>query len=202
MLRHIRPLHFPFTKMTLPFERTRALLDTSRLLTAMTVPKETPRLPKLLRGQAKLLLKHYPKPWEVELAHEALPSEFGPVPSFFRTAGTVEAPCAFDAAKDCLHPAPGYPPHAKMTIPYERTRALVRTKVFLEAIMDPSQTPRVPRWVRGKGKSLLRHYPGLWEIDRVHKANPEAFGPAPPFSRLSGTTDTQSVIDATTGMDR
>jgi hypothetical protein len=84
-----------------------------------------------------------------------------------------------------------------MTIPFERTRALVQTKEFLEAMLDPKTTPRVPRWMRGKAKSLLKHYPGLYEIEQVHKALPSEFGPVPPFSRLSGTVDAQGVIDAT-----
>lgn len=37
-----------------------------------------------------------------------------------------------------------------MTVPFERTRALVLTKEFLEAMLDPKQTPRTPRWMRGK----------------------------------------------------
>lgn len=84
-----------------------------------------------------------------------------------------------------------------MTIPFERTRALVQTKQFLEAMLDPKQTPRTPKWMRGKAKSLLKHYPGLAEIELAHQALPTEFGPALPFSRLSGTADVQGVIDAT-----
>lgn len=84
-----------------------------------------------------------------------------------------------------------------MTIPFERTRALVHTKEFLEAMLDPKATPRVPRWMRGKAKSLLKHYPNLAEIELMHKALPEEFGPVPPFSRRGGTADVQGVIDET-----
>jgi hypothetical protein len=75
-----------------------------------------------------------------------------------------------------------------MTIPFERTRALVQTKEYLEAMLDPKQTPRVPRWMRGRAKSLLRHFPGLAEIERSHKALPDEFGPVPPFSRMHAKT--------------
>lgn len=75
-----------------------------------------------------------------------------------------------------------------MTIPYERTRALVLTKEFLQALLDPKQTPRVPRSLRGRAKALLRHYPSLFEIEIVHKALPESYGPVPPFSRTHGKT--------------
>lgn len=88
-----------------------------------------------------------------------------------------------------------------MTLPFERTRALVHTKAFLEAMLDPKETLRVPRWMRGKAKSLLRHYPNLAEIEMLHNALPEEFGPVPPFSRLAGSETTQAVIDATKPWD-
>lgn len=66
-----------------------------------------------------------------------------------------------------------------MTVPFERTRALVQTKEFLEAMLDSKQTPRVSRWMRGKAKALLRHYPVLSEIEQIHTALPEKFGPVP-----------------------
>lgn len=47
-----------------------------------------------------------------------------------------------------------------MTILLERTRALILTKEFLAAMLDPTQTPR-PRSMRGKAKTLLRHDPRL-----------------------------------------
>jgi hypothetical protein len=75
-----------------------------------------------------------------------------------------------------------------MTIPFERTRALIGAKEFLEAMLDPKQTPRTPRWMRGRAKALLRHYPGLCEIEMAHKALPDEFGPVPPFSRMREKT--------------
>ena len=75
-----------------------------------------------------------------------------------------------------------------MTTPDERTRALVQTKEFLQALLDPRQTPRVPRSVRDWAKGLLRHYPSLSDIEIAHKACPEWYGPVPPFSRAHGRT--------------
>lgn len=66
-----------------------------------------------------------------------------------------------------------------MTVPLERTRALIGAKEFLEAMLDPKQTPRTPRWMRGRAKALLRHYPGLCEIEQIHTTLPENFGPVP-----------------------
>lgn len=46
-----------------------------------------------------------------------------------------------------------------MTLPHERTRAVLKTRKFLLALMDPKQTPRVPRELRLKARDLLKHYP-------------------------------------------
>lgn len=83
-----------------------------------------------------------------------------------------------------------------MTTPFERTRALVQTKEFLEALLDPKQTPRTPLWMRQRARLLLKHYPGLCEIEMAHKALPDEFGPVPPFSRLAASPPTIGVIDA------
>jgi hypothetical protein len=71
-----------------------------------------------------------------------------------------------------------------MTVPFERTRALLQAKQFLKAMLDPKQTPKTPRWMRGKALALLRHYPGMWELELVNKALPDEFGPVPPSSAL------------------
>lgn len=75
-----------------------------------------------------------------------------------------------------------------MTVPFERTRALIGAKEFLEAMLDPKKTPRTPRWMRGRAKALLKHYPGLAETEMAHKALPDEFGPVLPFSRMHSKT--------------
>jgi len=85
-----------------------------------------------------------------------------------------------------------------MTIPYERTRALIETYELLKRLQDPQATPRVPRWLREEARKLLRHYPNYATIELAHKALPLSFGPVPPFSRMHGTADVQGVIAATT----
>jgi hypothetical protein len=83
-----------------------------------------------------------------------------------------------------------------VTIPYERTRALVETKAFLLALQDPKQTPRVPGKIRYWAETLLRHYPGLSHIEAAHKELPEVFGPVPPFQRLRGSGSAHIAIDS------
>ena len=46
--------------MTLPFERTREMLDVRLFLPELTDPGLTHREPRALRGRAASLLKHFP----------------------------------------------------------------------------------------------------------------------------------------------
>jgi len=46
--------------MTLPFERTRAVLEAERFLLNLSDPKVTPGIPKVLRQRAKSILRHFP----------------------------------------------------------------------------------------------------------------------------------------------
>lgn len=83
-----------------------------------------------------------------------------------------------------------------MTIPFERTRALIEARELLKRLQDPKETPRVPRWLREQATVLLRHYPSYADVEMAHKALPHLYGPAPPFSRLSGSGDVLGVIDS------
>lgn len=66
-----------------------------------------------------------------------------------------------------------------MTIPAERTRALVYAHAFLKDLLSPAVTPRVSREVRETAKWLLRHYPDLGTVQHAHNLCPELFGPLP-----------------------
>lgn len=70
-----------------------------------------------------------------------------------------------------------------MTIPYERTRALVYTYDFLNRLLDGQQTPRVPPAVRAEARALLRHYPTFGNIETAHRALPHLFESVEPFLR-------------------
>jgi hypothetical protein len=60
-----------------------------------------------------------------------------------------------------------------MTCPDERLRALKQGKKLLEELCDPGRTPRVPSIVRDKARTILRHYPGEYELDRIAEQCPE-----------------------------
>ncbi|WP_314018331.1 BPSL0761 family protein [Stutzerimonas degradans] len=48
-----------------------------------------------------------------------------------------------------------------MTLPYERTRAIVKTEEFLREL---SRDAGLPQDIRSYAKSLLRHYPSTAEV--------------------------------------
>jgi hypothetical protein len=83
-----------------------------------------------------------------------------------------------------------------MTIPSERTRALIQTYELLKHLQDPKATPRVPHWLREHARGLLRHYPDYAAIGMAHHALPHLYGPVPPLSRLSGGADVSGGIAA------
>lgn len=76
--------------MTIPFERTRSLIQTYELLKRLEDPAETPRVPRWLREEARTLLRHFPNYAAIEMAHKALPHLYGPVPPFSRLSGSAD----------------------------------------------------------------------------------------------------------------
>jgi hypothetical protein len=60
-----------------------------------------------------------------------------------------------------------------MTLPDERYRALKWAERFLQDLMDPSKTPRVPRDIRRQARSVLRHYPGSYYLEELARARPD-----------------------------
>ena len=54
-----------------------------------------------------------------------------------------------------------------MTLPDERYRAVLAAERLLKDLCDSSSTPRVPRAVRDRARSVLRHYPSKWDMDRA-----------------------------------
>jgi hypothetical protein len=54
-----------------------------------------------------------------------------------------------------------------MTLPIERTNAVLRTEKFLIDLCDPKKYPRVPREVRKEAQRLLRHYPSQYNMKYI-----------------------------------
>jgi len=59
-----------------------------------------------------------------------------------------------------------------MTLPDERYRAVVQTKKFLVEILS---TPRVPKAIKDRARSCLRHYPSDWDMQRASEGAPDIF---------------------------
>ena len=62
-----------------------------------------------------------------------------------------------------------------MTLPDERYRSLVQTKKFLMELLSPHMTPRVPKVVRQRAHSLLRHWPDDYHLELMTEQMPNYF---------------------------
>ena len=72
-----------------------------------------------------------------------------------------------------------------MTLPHERYNAIKRTEEFLKALMDPKQTPRVPKRYRKEAYYCLRHYPGGYNLDMIATMCPTVLETQNPIDDLS-----------------
>jgi hypothetical protein len=69
---------------------------------------------------------------------------------------------------------------AKMTVPDERTKAVIYTREFLQELLYKNLTPTVPPAIREKAKWLLRHFPSDCDLDFARQGAPQWWGPPPP----------------------
>lgn len=51
-----------------------------------------------------------------------------------------------------------------MTMPSERTQAVLRVERFLLDLRNPKKYPRVPKAVREEASRLLKHYPSQFDM--------------------------------------
>jgi hypothetical protein len=57
-----------------------------------------------------------------------------------------------------------------MTLPIERTNAVLNVERFLMDLRDPKKYPRVPRAVREEASRLLRHYPSKYNMAYIKES--------------------------------
>jgi len=62
--------------MTLPDERYHSIIMARHLLTKLLSPKLTPRVPAVLRREARQCLRHFPSDWEMQVTADLVPSVF------------------------------------------------------------------------------------------------------------------------------
>jgi hypothetical protein len=56
-----------------------------------------------------------------------------------------------------------------MTVPEEMFNAIRNARHFMLALMDPKQTPKVPREVRKRARERLKHFPSEFDISEMEK---------------------------------
>jgi hypothetical protein len=61
-----------------------------------------------------------------------------------------------------------------VTLPDERYRAVKWAESFLQRLAG-GEYPRTPKAVRDEARSVLRHYPSQWDMQRTAAAAPEVF---------------------------
>lgn len=62
-----------------------------------------------------------------------------------------------------------------MTLADERYRSLVQTRKFLMELLSPHMTPRVPKIIRQRASSLLRHWPVDYHLEEMCRLMPQHF---------------------------
>lgn len=62
-----------------------------------------------------------------------------------------------------------------MTLPDERYRSVIWARNFLYDLCDPKKTPGVPKTIREQARSILRHYPSEWDLNRASQGAPDVF---------------------------
>jgi hypothetical protein len=60
-----------------------------------------------------------------------------------------------------------------MTLPDERYRAIKWAEQLCEDLLDPKKTPRVPKDIRRRAHSVLRHFPGEYYLSMLAEARPD-----------------------------
>ncbi len=63
-----------------------------------------------------------------------------------------------------------------MTIAEERYEAVWKARDFIQSLMDPKATPKVPREIRKEAYWRLRHFPSPFDMEETRKKVPEIWG--------------------------
>lgn len=62
-----------------------------------------------------------------------------------------------------------------MTLPDERLAALKRTRQFLLDLLNPKETPNVPKSIRKQASSCLKHFPYEYQLDQLAELDPDTY---------------------------
>lgn len=60
-----------------------------------------------------------------------------------------------------------------MTLPDERYRAIKWAETLCRDLLDPKKTPRVPKDIRRRAYSVLRHFPEEYYLSMLAESRPD-----------------------------
>lgn len=81
-----------------------------------------------------------------------------------------------------------------MTLPDERYRAIKWAEQLCEDLMDPKKTPRIPKDIRRRAYSVLRHFPDEYFLSMLAEARPDIITPRmEPVTRLIAEYEQNNV---------
>jgi len=63
-----------------------------------------------------------------------------------------------------------------MTMPDEMFNAIRNARHFMLALMDPKQTPKVPKEIRKRARDRLKHFPSEYEIKQLEQMHENMSG--------------------------
>jgi len=72
-----------------------------------------------------------------------------------------------------------------MTLPDERYRALRCGHQMLLDLLNPKVTPKVPKYIRQRALSILKHHPNSYDFTKIVEKIPEDYAVSSQFVRLS-----------------
>jgi hypothetical protein len=84
-----------------------------------------------------------------------------------------------------------------MTLPDERYRAVQQAKSFLQDLINPKATPRIPSHIRRRAANVLKHFPGEYHLDRLAEKSPDVIiKQMEPLTRMVMTYERSKHDDA------
>jgi hypothetical protein len=76
-----------------------------------------------------------------------------------------------------------------MTLPDERYRALRCGHQMLLDLLNPKVTPKVPKYIRQRAGSILRHYPDSYHFTQIVEKMPEDFAVSNLFVKVTNENE-------------
>jgi hypothetical protein len=76
-----------------------------------------------------------------------------------------------------------------MTLPDERYRALRCGHQMLLDLLNPKVTPKVPKYIRQRAGSILRHYPDSYHFTKIVENLPEDFAVNSLFVKVTNESE-------------